>query len=211
MPYPIQIALCLAALCPARFAFANDADNNGETPIPRGCNATPAQLEAEKKVAVEFYRPGLTLQERIALIDPSYVQHNPLFVKAAAENHVSDYEQFKRLFTQIDAQKVAGGPKGATGSVHAGPQPVIVMAECDLVTVVVKATVQDPTAAPGAKYEVFGWDTFRIRNGKIVEHWDGQLISAKSVKMLRALEAPAGAPASSSAVSPVEPIPSTKK
>jgi predicted SnoaL-like aldol condensation-catalyzing enzyme len=211
MPYPIRIVLCVAALFSARFAFANDADNSREMPIPQGCNATPAQLEAEKKVATEFFRPDITLQERIALIDPSYVQHNPLFVKMARENHLSDYEQFKLVFTLMAARRAADGSKSAAQPGVAARKPVIVMAEGDLVTVVVKFTIQDPTSAPGTNYELFGWDTFRIRNGKIVEHWDGQNLSKNAVRMARAMEAPAGSPAAPGVASPAEPIPPPKK
>jgi hypothetical protein len=68
-----------------------------EAPQPHACSTTPAQLQAEKNVVLDFYRPGITLRELIALIDPGYVQHNPLVLKAAAEKHISDYEEFKRL------------------------------------------------------------------------------------------------------------------
>jgi hypothetical protein len=40
---------------------------------------TPAQLEANKKVAMEFYRPGITPEERIALIHRDYQQHNATY------------------------------------------------------------------------------------------------------------------------------------
>jgi hypothetical protein len=46
-----------------------------------GCKATPSELEANKKVAIEFFRPGITGPERVALADPSYKQHNPAFLK----------------------------------------------------------------------------------------------------------------------------------
>jgi len=44
-----------------------------------GCTATPAQIEANKKVAMAFFAPGA---DRVALADPSYKQHNPAFIKA---------------------------------------------------------------------------------------------------------------------------------
>jgi hypothetical protein len=50
-----------------------------------GCTATPAQLDANKKVAMEFFRAGITGPERVALADPSYIQHNPAFKKGAAD------------------------------------------------------------------------------------------------------------------------------
>ena len=45
-----------------------------------GCTATPAQLEANKKVAMAFFAVGA---DRVALADPSYKQHNPAFIKGA--------------------------------------------------------------------------------------------------------------------------------
>src|ERR1700678_70180 len=72
-----------------------------EAPIPHGCSATPAELEAEKKIVLNFFRAQITLRELIALIDPSYIQHNPLVLKSAREKHVSDYEEFKLLFTHM--------------------------------------------------------------------------------------------------------------
>jgi predicted SnoaL-like aldol condensation-catalyzing enzyme len=150
-----------------------------QTPtLAPGCTATPAQLEANKKVAMEFFRPGA---DRVALADPSYKQHNPAFVKGSREAKLSDYEYFKSRF---GGPPRGGGPGAGAGRGAAdGPQPPqgnpleIVMAECDLVTVVHKNFRQDPTAAPGTFYEVFTFDTFRVRNNKLVEHWDGAVIN----------------------------------
>ena len=58
----------------------------------------------------------------------------------------------------------------------AGNQFEIVTATCDVVTMIHKQYRQDPTAAPGTFYEAFTFDAFRVRNGKVVEHWDGALI-----------------------------------
>ena len=55
------------------------------------------------------------------------------------------------------------------------------MAECDLVTIIHKNFRQDPTAPAGTFYEVFTFDTFRVRNGKLVEHWDGAVINPPAV------------------------------
>ena len=144
-------------------------------PAP-GCTATPAQLEANRKVAMEFFRAAGA--DRVALADTSYKQHNPAFKKRAEDNKVTDYEEFKATFT---AQ--AGRQGGAGRGPAAGPTPPqgnpfeVVTAECDIVSVIHKNYRQDPTAEPGKFYEVFTFDTFRIRNGKLVEHWDGAVIN----------------------------------
>src|SRR5678816_1403844 len=153
-----------------------------QTPtLTPGCTATPAQLEANKKVAMEFFRPGV---DRVALADPTYKQHNPAFIKGGREAKLSDYEYFKSRFGGPRAGGPGGGPAGGGGRGAAeGPQPPagnpleIVMAECDLVTIIHKNNRQDPTAAAGTFYEVFTFDTFRVRNGKLVEHWDGAVIN----------------------------------
>jgi len=141
-----------------------------------GCKATPAELDANKKVAIEFFRPGA---DRVALADPTYKQHNPAFVKGGREAGLSDYDYFKSRFGGPPRQ---GGPGPGRGQADA-PQPPagnpleVVMAECDTVTVIHKNFRQDPTAAPGTWYEVFTFDVFRVRNGKLVEHWDGAVIN----------------------------------
>src|SRR5262245_52766707 len=84
-----------------------------QTPaLTPGCTATPAQLEANKKVAVEFFRPGA---DRVALADPSYKQHNPAFVKGGREAKLSDYEYFKSRFGGPRAGGPGGGAAGGRG------------------------------------------------------------------------------------------------
>jgi len=149
----------------------------GQVMFPQpGCTATAAQLEANKKVAMAFFAPNA---DRVSLADPTYKQHNPAFLKGGKEAGLSDYEYFKSRFGGPPRQ---GGPGPGRGA-DAGPQPPagnpleIVTAECDLVTVIHKNNRQDPTAAPGTFYEVFTFDTFRVRNGKLVEHWDSAVIN----------------------------------
>jgi predicted SnoaL-like aldol condensation-catalyzing enzyme len=162
-----------------------------EAPMPQGCSTTPAELQAEKKVVLNFYRPGITLRELIALVDPSYIQHNPLVLKAAVEKHISDYEEFKLLFTRMAAAGNPGGGDVLDGPARRGgraPHVVIATAECDLVTAIVRNRPPDPTASPGTTYERFSFDTFRVRGGKLVEHWDDEEITAESVQAIKKLE-----------------------
>jgi predicted SnoaL-like aldol condensation-catalyzing enzyme len=144
-----------------------------------GCTATAAQLEANKKVAMAFFAPNA---DRVSLADPSYKQHNPAFIKGAKDAGLGDFEYFKSRFGG-PRQGGPGAGAGAGRGQAAGPQPPagnpleIVMAECDLVTIIHRNNRQDPTAAAGTFYEVFTFDTFRVRNGKLVEHWDGAVIN----------------------------------
>ena len=162
----LQSALLLGVAC-AGLALAQAPGNPAA-----GCSATPAQLDANKKVAMEFFRQGA---DRLALADPSYKQHNPAFKKRAIDNKVSDYEEYKAAF----ANAGRGGGRGpATGpQPPAGNQLEVVTAECDIVTTIHKNFRQDPTAEPGKFYEVFTFDSFRIKDGKLVEHWDGAVIN----------------------------------
>jgi len=145
-------------------------------PTP-GCTATAAQLAENKKVAMEFFRAQGA--DRVALADPSYKQHNPAFKKRAEDNKVSDYEEFKAAFANPQGRggrgPAAGGPTPPQGNPYE-----VVTAECDIVTVVHKNYRQDPTAEAGKFYEVFTFDTFRVKNGKLAEHWDGAVINPPS-------------------------------
>jgi predicted SnoaL-like aldol condensation-catalyzing enzyme len=145
-------------------------------PTP-GCSATPAQLEANKKVALAFFDNAV---DKLTIVDPSYKQHNPAFKKRSEDNHTTDYEEFKAAFAGGGRGGFGGGRGRGAGN---GPQPPqgnqleIVTAECDIVSVIHKQYRQDPTADPGKFYEAFTFDTFRVKDGKLVEHWDNALIN----------------------------------
>src|SRR5271156_5323401 len=114
-------------------------------PTP-GCTATPAQLEANRAVAMEFFRT--TGADRVALADPSYKQHNPAFKKRAEDEKVSDFDEFKTTFLAQGAGRGAGGGGGRGPGAGTPPPPgnqfEIVTAECDIVTIIHKANRQDP-------------------------------------------------------------------
>jgi predicted SnoaL-like aldol condensation-catalyzing enzyme len=163
-----RFAMALFAVIPAG---AQQLPMGPANPAP-GCSVTPAQLEANKNVALEFVRTRGPA--RVALADPSYKQHNPEFKKRAEENKVSDYEEFKSAFLSPPSGP-GGGPGAGARPPHGNPME-IVTAECDIVTIVHKLYRQDPTAEPGKFYEAFTFDTFRVKNGKLVEHWDDDTI-----------------------------------
>ena len=137
------------------------------------CTLTPAQIEANRQAAMAFFKPGVTAAERVAMVDPSYIQHNPVFKKFAQDNRLNDYDAFKARLAQ------GFGPPPAP---PAGPAPppadqyALVMVDCDLVTILHKNFRQVPGAAPGTWYEAFTFDTFRVRNGKFTEHWDAAVL-----------------------------------
>jgi predicted SnoaL-like aldol condensation-catalyzing enzyme len=135
-----------------------------------GCIATPQQVQANKRVAMAFFTAA-TPEARVALADPTYKQHNPVFVKRAQVDHLSDYEEFRRTFSAraSSAQDSGGAPSGNLFE--------IVTAECDIVTIVHRKYVQDPTAPAGTYYPIFTFDAFRVTRGKLAEHWDGAQIS----------------------------------
>ncbi len=143
------------------------------------CTLTPAQIAEGRAVALQFFAPGV---DRLAIADTTYKQHNPAFVKGAREAGMSDYDYFKARFGGPPAAR-AGGAAPRAGGPPAGPTPPpgnqteLVATECDITTVMHRANRQDPTAAPGTWYEAFTFDMFRVRNGKLVEHWDGAVIN----------------------------------
>jgi predicted SnoaL-like aldol condensation-catalyzing enzyme len=172
--------LAVALLAAAPVAAQQPAPAMQANPAP-GCTATPAEVEANKKVAIEFFTGTV---DRHSLIDPSYKQHNPAIKKAAEEAHVSDYQQIQQVLTRLFGQEGTGPVRGRGGRGQAaGPRPPagnqleIVTANCDIVTIVHKQYRQDPTAAPGTFYEAFTFDAFRVKNGKLVEHWDNGVIA----------------------------------
>jgi predicted SnoaL-like aldol condensation-catalyzing enzyme len=130
---------------------------------------------SQQKIAMGFF--SAVGPDRVALADPSYKQVNPIFVKLGVADKLNDYEEFKKTFL---SQTAAPPPPVSSVRPPQGNPLEVVTAECDMVTVVHKLYRQDPTEPPGTYYEVFTFDTFRLRNGKLVEHWDFATIAPPS-------------------------------
>jgi len=140
-------------------------------PAP-GCSVSRHELEANRKVVMDFFR--VSGEARVALLDPSYKQHNPVVVRRAEQEHLSDYDEAKKGFLEQASGTVRGLGLGPTPP---GNRFEIVTAECDIVTVIHSGFRHDPTGQ-SKFYEGFTFDTFRVKGGKLVEHWDGTSLSA---------------------------------
>ena len=114
-----------------------------------------------KKIVTDFYRlvfeprnPDLVEQ----YIAPDFVEHNPTI-----EGGRDGLVKFIKTLPRPANDDILPGMKNP---------PAYVIAEGDLVTFVFKQSSPDPKEKT-TSYERFTFDMFRIKNGKIVEHWDG--------------------------------------
>lgn len=127
---------------------------------PRAATAeTPAQLEANKKLVLEFWHTvfdGQDVSKAKLYLAPGYRQHNP--------NVATGLKGFEDFFGPMWPKPKAAADVKLT-------QFDVVLAEGDLVQVMFKRPrpeVDDPTK----NYMSFWFDLFRVKDGKIVEHWD---------------------------------------
>lgn len=114
-----------------------------------------------KKIVTDFYRlvfeprnPDLIEQ----YIAPDFVEHNPMI-----EGGRDGLVKFMKTLPRPTSDDV--GPEMKNPPAH-------IVAEGDLVTFIFKQSVPDPKDKSKG-YDRFSFDMFRIKNGKIVEHWDG--------------------------------------
>jgi predicted SnoaL-like aldol condensation-catalyzing enzyme len=114
-----------------------------------------------KKIVSDFYR--LVFEPRNSdLIDqfvaPDFVEHNPQ-IEGGREGLI----KFMKAL-----------PRPASDDIGAEMRnpPAYILAEGDLVTFIFKQPTPDPKDK-SKTYDRFTFDMFRIKNGKIAEHWDG--------------------------------------
>ncbi len=95
-----------------------------------------------------------------------YVDHNPNIITPGLPGLIE-------YVHKLGARAAAAPQSGATPKPSGPPQSdvVVTMVDGELVTLIRKKTLPDPQD-PGKTYEAYGFETLRVHNGKIVEHWD---------------------------------------
>lgn len=159
---------------------------------------TREQEAANKKVIESLRMP--TPEGYLALMDDTYLQHNPDSARFAEINHLEGKEAMVKLLEGM--HKVGyqpGRPRSPDGKPPAPPPAPVLVAECDLVFALQTHEEPDPMH-PGKTYTAFGFDLYRVRNGKLMEHWDAARIEnpwpAYLDAPLKDLKPRAGAPVS---------------
>ena len=125
----------------------------------------PPELAANKRLAYDLYR--MVVAGQLDKLDTvisreNWVNHNP--------NEESGYDG-----TIAYLSKVFGAKSGPLPD--ALPGMVAIVAENDLVVLVFARTLDHP-GKPGETYSSSWFDMFRVKDGKVVEHWDPATIDA---------------------------------
>lgn len=139
-----------------------------QTPEPGACNTTQAELDANKQLLLDFFNSQGTREERSARFQTEdYIQHNPRALKVDEITGATGRAAWVEAFGYTESRGIRLVDLGGI----ALRDPIIIMAECDLVTAIYRGVRQDPDD-PNRTYEAFAFETVRIRDGKFAEHWD---------------------------------------
>jgi len=119
------------------------------------------KLAANKKLVYDLWRTLLEaghLELVDQFLDVNYIQHNP----TVATGRDAFVKAFSAFVKKTDIQPKIQAPL------------VSMVAEGDLVVLSFVRTVKDPKDATKA-YTSTWFDMFRVKDGKVVEHWDTAL------------------------------------
>jgi len=125
--------------------------------IAQRANLTPEE-QRNKEIVLEFWRVVLQagdVEKAGDYYTVDMIQHNP--------NVPTGLAGFKQFFSRF-AREVQPVQDEVIGE-------VATMVDGDLVTIVRVVHIPEPENE-NETYEAFNFDTFRLENGMIVEHWD---------------------------------------
>jgi predicted SnoaL-like aldol condensation-catalyzing enzyme len=157
----LQTLVGIAALLAGSPAFAQGIVKCA--PVPQ------ATLDANKQLLIDFFNSGqLSREERSRRFQSEdYVQHNPRALRMDEITGAKGRDAWVKAFEEATRRGVALVDLGGIPL----RDPIIVMAECDLVTAIYKGVLKDPDD-PTRTYEAFAFETVRVKDGKFTEHWD---------------------------------------
>jgi len=140
----------------------------GQTPEPGPCNVSQAELDANKQLLLDFFtHPGPRAVRAEMFLADDYIQHNPRLRRIDEITGASGRESWLQGFLEAERRGIRLVDLNGIQLRN----PIIIMAECDLVTAIYRGIVDDPDN-PGRTYEAFAFETVRVRDGKLAEHWD---------------------------------------
>ena len=130
---------------------------------------TPADgREANKQLVIDFFNFEGDAEERARLfMTDDYVQHNPRFLKMDEFTGATGSQAWVEALREAQRRGVRLVDLGGIPL----SDPVLMIAEGDLVTAIYRGELDDPNE-PGRTYEAFAFETFRVRDGRFSEHWD---------------------------------------
>lgn len=144
-------------------------------------SCTREQERANKAVVVNGFGGGF--DSFFKSLDPNYKQHSPEFKRFGEINGVQGAKVFDLMGEAFKLTGQGGVPKPVAGQ-PPGNNQYMILAQCDLVTIVATTFEPDPQY-PGKFYETFRFDVFRVKDGKLAEHWDGGKIPNPAPEYLK--------------------------
>jgi predicted SnoaL-like aldol condensation-catalyzing enzyme len=142
---------------------------------PLNAQTSTDQLASNKQLLLDFFAfRGSDIERMEQFMAVDYIQHNPRFL--AMDKFTGATGSRAWVEARIEARERGGIPLVDLGGIRL-TNPIIVMAEDDLVTAIYKGDLLDPDN-PEETYEAFAFETFRIRDGKFTEHWDQVTLKA---------------------------------
>ena len=132
-----------------------------------------ATIEANKKLVASIFAPdsreGDGIKRFYDLMDPGYLQHNPEFKRFGEINKLKGREEFMALLPFMTSAEGSFAPPPPDAP--KGNPMYMVLGDCDVVVVLQQRYLPDPQNK-GKYYEAFWFDAWRVKNGKLTEHWD---------------------------------------